>query len=218
MKDIEAWDVLHGNQCEKKSLSSLIQEMGFDRDSFMVINRNGPQLKVGDRRDEKGQLVENSYASFGANHLHPNDQHLTQQGIYDDFQVIDRQMRDYSIQYNSGNSVNGMTGANNGVYSAMANGGNEFIITKDPEIIRQLERQFGFASDQLGVPLSNGGLPMDNAQRLEWNKLSLTCSKIKKDRMEGKASEPKTLVSPFRNEYGEMTASYKSFRAGKFDR
>ena len=34
MKEIEAWDVLHGNKCEKKSLSSLIEEMGFKRDSF----------------------------------------------------------------------------------------------------------------------------------------------------------------------------------------
>lgn len=218
MKEIEAWDVLHGNKCEQKSLSSLIEEMGFKKDSFMVVNRYGPELKVGDTRDQYGQLQENKYASFGANHLHPNAQHLSQQGIYDDFQMIDRQMRDFSMQSKGGAAVTGMTGSNNGVYSAMANGGNEFIITKDPEIIKQLEKQLCFVSEQLPVPLSNGGLPINSAQQMEWSKVSLTCSMVKKNRMQGIEKEPKNLKSPFRDEFGEITASYKNFRADKLNR
>ena len=218
MKEIEAWDVLHGNQCEKKSLSSLIEDMGFKKESFMVVKRHGPQLKVGDTRDANGQLIENKYASFGANHLHPGAEHMKQQGIYDDFQLIDRQMQDFSMQRNEGRAVTGMTGSNNGVYAAMANGGDEFIITKDPEIIKQLEKQLCFASDQLGVPLSNGGVPINTAQQLEWSKVSLTCSMVKKNRIQGLGSEPKSLKSPFRNEYGELSASYKDFRAGRLNR
>ncbi len=49
-----SWDVLHGNQCEKKSLSTLIEDMGFKKDSFMVVRRHGPELKVGDTRDANG--------------------------------------------------------------------------------------------------------------------------------------------------------------------
>jgi hypothetical protein len=183
----------------------------------MVVRRDGAKLKVGDTRDANGALVENEYLSFGRNHLHPNAQHLMQQGIYDDFQAIDKRMNDYSMQNNSGRSVTGMTGANNGVYCAMANHGDEFIITKDPEIIRQLEKQLCFASDQLGVPLSNGGLLTDYAQQTEWNRVSFTCSMVRKNRIEGKASEPKSLKSPFRDEYGELNASYKEFRANKLN-
>ncbi len=163
-------------------------------------------------------MIENKYASFGANHLHPSAEHMKQQGIYDDFQLIDRQMQDYSMQRNEGKSVTGMTGSNNGVYAAMANGGDEFIITKDPEIIKQLEEQLCFASDQLGVPLSNGGMPINAAQQLEWNKVSLTCSMVKKNRVQGLGSEPKSLKSPFRNEYGELNATYKDFRANRLNR
>ena len=215
MKEIEAWDMLKGNGCEKKTLTNMLDEMGFSRDSYMVIKRNGPALKCGDTRDSSGRLVENEYASFGANHMHPNNKQLQNMGIYDDFGAIDKQMSDYSMQRNNGATVNGMTGRNNGVYAAMANGGDEFIITKDAEIIKQLESQLHFAPDQLGVPLSNGAIPLDYQKQQEWHKIDHVCKQVSLGRLRGTQEKPKTIKSSFRNEYGELTPEYKKFRENK---
>lgn len=220
MKDIEAWDLLHGNNCTAKSLTELIGEMGFKEDSYMVVRRDGPRLKVGDQRDASGALIENKYLSFGKDHLHPGYEELktqdpSYQNIYDDFGAIDKKMHDYSISSNSGRAVTGMTGSNNGVYCAMANGGNEFIITKDREIIQQLEKQLGFAPDCLGVPLSNGGKPLDYNKQSEWEMVEHRCKQEAINRARGTSERPKSIKSPFRDEYGQMNKDYVQHRASQ---
>ena len=218
MKDIEVWDMLHGNGCTAKSLSEVIEEMGFPKESFMVINRDGADLRVADGYDPKtGAPQENPYMRFGGNNYKEvqfevavNGKTETIQGKMNDFEAIDRQMRAYSF-LKGGKVVTGMTGSNNGVFSAMANNGNEFIITKNPEIARQLEIQLGFAKDQLGVPLSNGGMIMDQRQAVKWKMVEMTAKKesLKPENQ----TQPKMVKSPFRNEYGELNPEYKSYRA-----
>ena len=131
MNDVDAFNMLHGNNCSKKSLTQCLDEMGFKRDSYMVVHRGGSPLRIGDTRDSQGNLRENEFLTFGSATFDTSRQ--------DSFTLIDKQMSDFAMNHNNGKCVNGMTGSNNGVYAAMAHGGDEFIITKDPEIARQLE-------------------------------------------------------------------------------
>lgn len=219
MKDIEAWDMLHGNQCQKKSLPEVLDEMGFDRASYMVVRRNGSTLRVANSYDNYGNLKENPNMSFGGSTwknfefaVVGNGTSEVIKGTMSDFEAIDRQMNVYS-QFNNNGLVTGMTGSNNGVYAAMANMGDEFILTKDPEIARQLENQLGFARDQLGVPLSNGGVLMDPTQKKEWEMVD-HCSKLAAvGRARGTTERPKSVKSPFRDNIGEINKDYAAYRA-----
>jgi len=192
----DAFDMLHGNNCEKKSLSQCLDDMGFKRNSYMVIKRNGPSLKVGDTIDSHGNVQENKYLTFGGK---GNDNSCRSA-----FNAIDNQMSDFAMRYNNGRCVNGMTGSNNGVYAAMAHGGDEFIITKDPEIVKQLERQLDFEKDQLGVPLSNGGLIVDYERRQEWENVGIRCKQVVVNRARGTEQQPKNLQSPFKDKSNNM--------------
>lgn len=219
MKDIEAWDMLHGNQCQKKSLPEVLDEMGFDKESYMVVHRHGNALKIADSYDDNSYLKENKGLSFGGSTWKDfrfavvgNGTSQVIEGKMNDFEAIDRQMIAYSQLNNSG-SVNGMTGSNNGVYAAMANMGNEFILTKDPEIARQLENQLGFAKDQLGVPLSNGGVLMDSDRKKEWEMVDHRCKQAVVGRARGTAERPKSVKSPFRDNIGEINKDYAAYRA-----
>lgn len=218
MKNIEAWDMLHGNGCQAKSLTQVLDEMGFDKESYMVIKRNGPQLKVADGPNQEpnpnmsfGGMMQKdvNFAVVGGGKM----QEIS--GKMNDFEAIDRQMQAYSTLNNNGQSVTGMTGSNNGVYTAMANGGNEFIITKDPEIAIQLEKQLGFAKDELPVPLSNGGMIVDSSQKHSWEMAEHRSKIAILNRSRGTAERPKTIASPFRDDYGQMTPEYMKFRADK---
>lgn len=220
MKDIEAWDMLHGNQCQKKSLSEVLDEMGFDKESYMVVRRNGNALKIADSYDNNGYPKENKGLSFGGSTwknfqfaVVGNGTSQVIEGTMNDFEAIDRQMSAYSLLNNNGRSVNGMTGSNNGVYAAMANGGDEFILTKDPEIARELEIQLGFAGNQLGVPLSNGGILVDPSQKKEWEMVDHRCKQAVVGRARGTAECPKSVKSPFRDNIGVINKDYAAYRA-----
>lgn len=56
---------------DKKRLSSKLVEMGFDRDSFLVV-RDYDNIKVGDSYDDKRQLKDDPYLSFGGAHHAPD--------------------------------------------------------------------------------------------------------------------------------------------------
>ena len=220
MKDIEAWDMLHGNKCQKKSLSEVLDEMGFDKESYMVVHRNGPSLKIADSYDNNGNLKENPQLNFGGSTwknfefaVAGNGTSQVIKGTMNDFEAIDRQMSAYSQLNNNGRSVVGMTGSNNGVYAAMANMGDEFILTKDPEIARQLENQLGFARDELGVPLSNGGVLMDPTQKKEWEMVDHRSKLAAVGRARGTTERPKSVKSPFRDNIGEINKDYAAYRA-----
>lgn len=123
----------------KNGLAKAIKDMGFHKDSFMVINRH-EGLAVGDAFGENPDMYKrNEYLSVGTK----------------DFAEIDMKM----------GSSDGMVGSNNGYYSAMARGGNEMIITNNPDIIQQLQTQLGY-KEGLGVPLSNGGKILDNSKEI----------------------------------------------------
>lgn len=222
MKDIEAWDMLHGNNCEKKSLSAVLKEMGFDDRSYMVIRRNDPALKVGQSLGDDGNIKEDPELSFGGNTLKDKNfavighgAHRDIKGQMTDFQAIDLQMQAFSDINNNGDCINGMTGSNNGIYAAMANEGDEFILTKDPEIAHQLESQLGFAKNQLGVPLSNGGEPQDLYKNLQWKNVEYHCQQAIVGRMRGTKELPKEVKSPFRDNRGVINKDYAAFRATK---
>jgi len=51
MEKIEAWYILKGNKTEAKSLANILEGMGFDKRSFMVINRYDNDFKIGDTMD-----------------------------------------------------------------------------------------------------------------------------------------------------------------------
>lgn len=200
MKNKEAWDMLHGNGCDAKPLSKVLDEMGFDRDTYMIVRRNGENLKIADSYDNNGMLKENDMMTFGGEHYRDREcgaYGSVIRGHKNDFEVIDEQMMLYSQAKGTGNSVNGMTGSNNGVYSAMANMGDEFIITKDREIIAQLESQLGFAGEELGVPLSNG-VPLEPHKQDEWKKVEHRCKQVAIGRARGTEEHPKYLSSPFK--------------------
>ncbi|MBR1604598.1 MAG: hypothetical protein IJ660_00645 [Alphaproteobacteria bacterium] len=220
MDEKEAWDMLHGNKCAQKSLSKVLDEMGFDKDSYIVVRRNGPRLKVreNDVWSCPEELEESAYYSFGYNHRHPSSKYKNDNFVKDDFDAIDLEMAEYARKYRDGTLVNGMTGANNGVFCAMAHGGDEFILTKDPEITRQLEAQLHFIPNQLGVPLSNGGYIIDDKQRKDWERAEACSKSAVVERMRGIKSRPKTIKSPFCDEYGNMKQDYKRFRVDEFCR
>lgn len=201
MKDKESWDMLHGNGCDAKPLSKVLDEMGFDRDSYIVVRRHGENLKIADSYNQDGTLKENDMMTFGGEHYRERESGGAYgtpiRGNKNDFEVIDEQMIIYSEKYRNGMSVNGMTGSNNGIYAAMANMGDEMIITKDREIISQLESQLGFAGDQLGVPLSNG-VPLEPRKQEEWKKVEHRCKQTAIERARGTKEPPKYLLSPFR--------------------
>lgn len=207
MKEKEAWDMMHGNGCRAKSLSDLLGEMGFSEDTYMVVSRTGADLKVADSYEADGTLKANDYRTFGASHYKDHEFGVTGggkqeviRGHFNDFEVLDQQMAAYSHLTREGSLVNGMTGSNNGVYAAMANMGNEMIITKDKEIITQLERQLDFAPEKLGVPLSNGGIIIDPERRRDWNMVGHRCEQLAKDRARGTVEPAKFLDSPFKKE------------------
>lgn len=218
MKEIEGWDMLCGNGTEKKSLTQILDEMGFDKRSYMVINRNDNDLKIGDTTDSNGQVVENKNLFF---YTHtPQDtnfavigNHKMQviSGKMTSFEAIDRQMQAEATLNNNGGCINGMVGSNNGVFCAAAHDG-QMIITKDPRITEELKKQICF-HEGLGVPLSNGGIPVDFSKRREWQEVGMWCKKLSNDKAKGLQSEPKRLKSPFRDNMGELTAAYKQFRA-----
>ena len=165
-------------------LDKFIKKLGFDKESYMVVRRNGNALKIADSYDNNGYPKENKGLSFGGSTwknfkfaVVGNGTSQVIEGTMNDFEAIDRQMSAYSQLNNNGRSVNGMTGSNNGVYAAMANGGDEFILTKDPEIARQLENQLGFAKNELGVPLSNGGILVDPSQKKNGKWLTIVANK-----------------------------------------
>lgn len=221
MKNIEAWDMLHGNGCQAKSLTQVLNEMGFDKESYMVIQRNGPQLKVADGPNQEpnpnmsfGGMMQKdvNFAVVGGGKM----QEIS--GKMNDFEAIDRQMQAYSNLNNGGECITGMTGSNNGVYTAMAYGGNEFIITRDPEIANQLEKQLGFAKGELPVPLSNGGMIVDYSQREAW-RTAQNCSKINlAKRHSGSFAKPKVISSPFRDNSGQITPEYLARREKQLGR
>lgn len=215
MQEREAWDMLQGNNCSAKSLTDILDQMGVSKDSYMVVSRHGADLKIGDSYDAQGKLQANDYMTFGGSHYKDREfgvagggkQEIIR-GNMNDFEAIDRQMNVYSSLNRDGKLVNGMTGSNNGVYAAMANMGSEMILTKDREIIAQLESQLSFASEQLGVPLSNGGVIMDPTRRDEWKMVEHRCEQISLGRMRGTVERPKIVPSPFKKETNSNTASH----------
>lgn len=74
----------------------------------------------------------------------------------------------------------GITGRNNGVYSAYMAFGKEMIVTENPKIIEALERQMHFESDRMGVPFSNGERPKNFQQNMEWEQVKNYSSKSDK--------------------------------------
>lgn len=218
MKEIEVWDMMHGNNTEKKSLCQCLDEMGFDRESYMVVRRNDPDLKIGDSYDNQGKLQENKYSTF---HIQTssdvrfsviaNGSQEIIQGNMSDFDAIDRKMETISHLQNNGNAVTGMVGSNNGVYAAMANHGDEIIITKDPEIAAQPESQLHF-KDGLGVPLSNGGKLLDSNSQREWETVEFRCKQAAVARSRGTKEPPKQLKSPFRDAFGQINKNYAALR------
>ena len=74
----------------------------------------------------------------------------------------------------------GITGRNNGVYSAYMAFGKEMIVTQNPKIIEALERQMHFESERMGVPFSNGEGPKNFQQKMEWEQVKNYSSKSDK--------------------------------------
>jgi len=87
------------------------------------------------------------------------------EGKMTSFESIDRLMAAEARLNNNGVCVNGMVGSNNGVYCAAAHDG-QMIITKDPRITEELKKQMHF-HEGMGVPLSNGEIPVDFTKRRE---------------------------------------------------
>lgn len=165
-------------ELKEKSLSTKLKEMGFDERTFMVVKGNSwDTVKVSDgNRDEKGQLVENPYASFGGTHKHPSNNYTDYRVSMSDFELYDNEM----LAKRTGNTTekyfdNGLVGSNNGVYAAKANGG-EMIITEDPDIYYALRDQLDFR-DGMGVPMSNGGIIMDPKKNQEFESMKWACAR-----------------------------------------
>ena len=142
--------------------------MGFDEQTFMVVTGNSwDRVKVSDGKcDEKGQLVEDPYLSFGGTHKNPDNK-----GHSSDFELCDEAMLSREGKYFD----NGMVGSNNGLYAAKAFGG-EMIITKDRDIYYALRDQLGFR-EGLGVPMSNGGIIMDPKKNQEFESMKWACAR-----------------------------------------
>ncbi len=168
-------------ELKKKSLSTKLKEMGFDEQTFVVVTGNSwDRVKVSDGKcDEKGQLVEDPYLSFGGTHKNPDNK-----GYRSDFELCDEAMLSREGKYFD----NGMVGSNNGLYAAKAFGG-EMIITKDRDIYYALRDQLGFR-EGLGVPMSNGGIIMDTEKNREFERMKLACAR-KADR---KGQEKRTAA------------------------
>ncbi|MBQ8671171.1 MAG: hypothetical protein IJ525_01475 [Alphaproteobacteria bacterium] len=157
---------------EVKPLSTKLKEMGFAENTFMVV-KDYENIKVSDgQTDGHYNLVENPYASFGGQHVHPYEK---EKGAFarNDFQVYDDEMAGQDI---GGKTAVGMVGSNNGVYAAKVYHGKEMIITKDPEIIYALRDQLHFA-DGMGVPMSNGGIIIDYEKRREYDNMKFCCAR-----------------------------------------
>lgn len=225
MLEVEAFDMLQGNNgSPKRSLTSVLDEMGFSRDSYMVINRQ-QGLPIGDMfGQENGFYIRNEYTSVTSK----------------DFETTNQQMRDISSKTNGGTLIPGIVGSNNGVHSAMAYGGDEMIITTDREIINQLQDQLCFR-DGMGVPLSNGGKilnnscsarngdkeirhngqpehPVDYKKQQEWEHVQHYGKQKQIERCSGRTPAPKTIKSPFRDDNGKVNESYAKFRSDKLVR
>lgn len=205
-----AWDYLHGNNgFREHSLSGVLKEMGFPEDSYMVVRKGDNSVKVGDHYDANGQLVENPYSTFGGYHKHPN----SELDMYDD---NNEYMRKFCCSSN-GQIPNGITGSNNGVYSAQAYGGDEVIVTKDRRIKEALEEQLSFKKDVMGVPLSNGGIIMDSGYRDKWNRVKLWGNMVDNHRKNGdKLPEPKYLN--IQEKYKKIEAARNTQMLNKMNR
>ncbi len=206
MEDIEAYDMLTGHNTEKKSLTSVLKEMGFKEDSYMVINRHDPQIKVttGEMEDHGTYKLPKAdeYASFGGEK---------------DFKEMDEFDTYQAQNFNHGHLPAGYVGSNNGLYAARAFHGDELIITKDPEIAHQLQSQLGF-KDGLGVPMSNGGIIIDREKRFEFDHKMEQSAKAPTDRLRGLRERPKHVKSPFRDDKGKINEAYAKLRSDKLTR
>lgn len=142
-------------------LSQQLEKMGFDRSTFMVVDKF-EKVIVGDRRGN--DFVENPAATFG------NVYKQVDTGQYKTtFEMNDEAML----------NAKGGIGSNNGVYSAQMKGGHELIITQDREIYEALQKM-GY-NDCIGVPMSNGGDIKDWGQQMSYNDMKVAC-KVKNDR------------------------------------
>lgn len=142
-------------------LSQQLEKMGFDRSTFMVVDKF-EKVIVGDRRGN--DFVENPAATFGNVYKQvDNGQYKTT------FEINDEAML----------NAKGGIGSNNGVYSAQMKGGHELIITQDREIYEALQKM-GY-NDCIGVPMSNGGDIKDWGQQMSYNDMKVAC-KAKNDR------------------------------------
>lgn len=144
------------------SLSQQLEKMGFDRSTFMVVDKY-EQVIVGERRGN--DFVENPAASFGNVQKQYNpDSYATK--------------TTFEINNESMLNAKGGIGSNNGVYSAQMKGGHELIITHDLAIYEALQKM-GY-NDCIGVPMSNGGDIKDLGQQMRYNDMKVACQ-AKKD-------------------------------------
>lgn len=144
-----------------KTLSEKLKEMGFDERSFMAVKY---EAKVADHieinKEGHSEKKADPYLSFGPEHRHPSANGWT------DGELNDQYM---------GAAIGGI-GSNNGIYSAQAKHGREIIITQDREIYNALQR-LGFKEDSIGVPMSNGGIFVDDKQQAQFDEMKFVCAR-----------------------------------------
>ena len=83
------------------------------------------------------------------------------------------------------------------------------------QAVKQLENQLGFAKNELGVPLSNGGILVDPSQKKEWEMVDHRCKQAVVGRARGTTERPKSVKSPFRDNIGEINKDYAAHRAAQ---
>lgn len=159
----------------------LTKDLKIPKDSFMVV-RKGETLKgTLDGRTEEATINNEDFAS------------------------IDKMIQDYASRH-GGKLPTGLTGSNNGTYAA--SNGQELIITKNQEIINELERQLDFKSSGLYVPYSNGHRPLDPQKNKEWELVCHRSNIENLERLQGR-KEPTPRLKPLETKEPPLTTAQK---------
>lgn len=165
------------------SFSDILGEMGYKKEDgdFMVIkmDRNYPALEV---------ETSGPNNKIGGYELKEYPLHPYAKTYEDACKTVMRSDQEYYDSLcvhpdNGGKISTGVTGSNNGVYAAYSRGSKEMIVTRNPEIIRQLETQLCFENRDIGVPFSNGDHPKNLQKNIEWQyvaRRSNDCTKLPK--------------------------------------
>ncbi len=173
----DSWDKVV--RSSENSMSSLLGEMGYKQENgdFMVINmrndRNGFKVDRGD-----GNVT--TMGGWERKELPLFPHARTYEDACKRAQMTDQDYYDkLCVPNGDGQIQSGVTGSNNGVYAAYSFGSKEMVVTKNPEIIRQLEKQLCFQDIGLGVPFSNGDKPKDFQKAMEWEQVKRCSSNCK---------------------------------------